>query len=120
MMLPSILLLSRIKILLVLKKANKSCHLASRGQNIQLEKQGWTNFFLGARIGAQNQSVRPTETQLETLLYVLYYFSRTCSFHFKCVSIKCVCNEFFCLIVVLMSKIRCVSKNNFYTSDSSV
>lgn len=39
MMLPLILLRSSTKILLVLKKANNAYQLASRGKNIQLEKQ---------------------------------------------------------------------------------
>ena len=43
----------------------------------------------------QNRSVRSIETQLETLLYVLYHLNRTCSFLFKCVSIKSFCNEAF-------------------------
>ena len=57
-------------------------------------KQGWTNFFLGARffgrvillarlighakkMDAQNQIARPIKTQLETLLFALYYLSST-------------------------------------------
>ena len=68
-------------------------------------KQGWTNFFLGTRflglaillarpighakkMAAQNQSIRPIETQLETFLFALYYLNITYSFRFSCVSIK--------------------------------
>ena len=65
----------------------------------------WASDFSNAQIylrpighaknGGQIQSVRPIETQLKTLLLVLYYLSRTCSFHSKYVSITNVCNEAF-------------------------
>ena len=57
--------------------------------------QGWTNFFLSARfsgrankirerkkMGAENQSSSPIETQLEILPFALYYLNSTYSFHF--------------------------------------
>ena len=61
------------------------------------ETQGWANFFLGARffgraislarlirhakkMGAQNQSARPIETQQETLLFVPFYLNSSYSF----------------------------------------
>ena len=47
------------------------------------------------KMGGQNQSVRPIEIQLETLLFMLYDLKRTSSFCFKCVSIKSYCNEAF-------------------------
>ena len=47
------------------------------------------------KMGGQNQSVRPIETRLETLFFVPYHLNRTCSFHFKCVSIKSFCIEAF-------------------------
>ena len=34
------------------------------------------------KMGTQNQSERLVETQLETLLFVLYYLNNTYSFHF--------------------------------------
>ena len=34
------------------------------------------------KMRAQNQSTYPIETQLETLLFVLYYLNSTYSFHF--------------------------------------
>ena len=43
----------------------------------------------------KNQSFRPIETQLETFLFVLYYLSRTCSFHFGSATIESFCNEAF-------------------------
>ena len=46
-------------------------------------------------MGGQNQSVRPIEKQLETLLFVLDYLNRTCKFNFKCVSFKSSCCEAF-------------------------
>ena len=65
-------------------------------------KQAWTNFFLGARfwfltarsighakMGAQNQSARLIETELETLLFSLYYLNSSYSFHFNVFSSKC-------------------------------
>ena len=62
----------------------------SRGQTF------WARYFTCAvKMGGQSQSVRPIETQLETLLFVPYHLNRTCSFHFKCVSIKSFCNEAF-------------------------
>ena len=50
--------------------------------------QGWTNFFLGARLldrarkkmGAKNQSAPPIETQQETLLFVAFYINSSYSF----------------------------------------
>ena len=47
------------------------------------------------KMGGQNQGVHPIEAQLKTLLFVLYSLNRTCSFHFKCDSIKSFCNEAF-------------------------
>ena len=49
------------------------------------------------KMGVQNHSVRPIETELETMLFVLYHLNRTCSSHFKCVSINSInfCNEAF-------------------------
>ena len=42
-----------------------------------------SNFTLFyKKMGAQNQNARPIETQLETLLLVLYYLKSTYSFHF--------------------------------------
>ena len=57
-------------------------------------------FYLRARLGTQkmvgkNQNVCLIKRQLETLLFVLFYLNRTCSFHFKCFSIKSLCNEAF-------------------------
>ena len=76
-----------------------------------LLSQGWTNFFLGVRFfgcvilfactighakkGAQNQSARPIEAKVETLLFAFYYLNTTHSFYFKCVFIKHFCNEAF-------------------------
>ena len=51
--------------------------------------QWWTNFFLGAperarkKIGAQNQSARLIERQLEKLIFALYYLNRTWAFIFN-------------------------------------
>ena len=50
--------------------------------------QGWTNFFLGARLldrarkkmGAKNQSAPPIEAQQETLLFVAFYINSSYSF----------------------------------------
>ena len=48
------------------------------------------------KMGDQNKIVLPIKTQLEALLFiVLHYPNRTCSFHFKCVSIKSLLNEAF-------------------------
>ena len=47
------------------------------------------------KLGGQNQSARPIETQLETFLFVLYYLNRTCIFHFSSASIESFCNEAF-------------------------
>ena len=57
--------------------------------------QGWKNFFLSARfsgrankirerkkMGAENQSSSPIETQLEILPFALYYLNSTYRFHF--------------------------------------
>ena len=70
-----------------------------------------TNFFLSARLfrrvvllarpikhakmGGQILNESLIETQLETLIFVLYYLSKTCSFHFKYFSIKSFVNEDF-------------------------
>ena len=61
--------------------------------------------------------------QLEILVFVLHYLSRTCSFHFQCISIENFYNDIFVvwgnyLNVFWMSKIRCLSKDNFRTSDA--
>ena len=46
--------------------------------------------------GFSKRKCRSIETQLETLLFVVfYYLNRTCSFHFKCVAIKNLFNEAF-------------------------
>ena len=48
----------------------------------------WAGNFICApnrarrKMGAQNQSAPPIETQLEKLLFALYYLNSTCSFHF--------------------------------------
>ena len=39
-------------------------------------------FRAPKKMGAQNQSTRVIETQLETFLFILYYPSSTYSFHF--------------------------------------
>ena len=38
--------------------------------------------------------------QLEPLLFVIYYLNRSCSFDFKCISIKSFCNEA-CVVRIL-------------------
>ena len=65
-----------------------------------LSKKYYLQYYLCTRsatqkISGQNQSVPPIETQLETLLFVLYYVKRTFSFYFKCVSIKIFFSEVF-------------------------
>ena len=47
------------------------------------------------KMGGQILIESPIETQLETLVFVLYYLNKTCSFHFKYVSIKSFVNEDF-------------------------
>ena len=50
--------------------------------------QGWTSFFLSARLpdrarinmGTKNQSAPPIETQQETLLFVSFYINSSYSF----------------------------------------
>ena len=44
---------------------------------------------------AQNQNLPPIKRELETLRFVLYCLNKTCSFYFKCVSIKSFCDEAF-------------------------
>ena len=48
-----------------------------------------------AKMGGQILNESPIVTQLETLAFVLYYLNKTCSFHFKYVSIKSFVNEDF-------------------------
>ena len=95
------------------------------------QKQRWTNFFLGSplfgcailfsvRLGtqkmdAQDRGARPIETQIETLLFLLYNLNR--AFVLNVLSLKVLQQDFCSLNVVLMSKIRCDSKNNFHISD---
>ena len=69
-------------------------------------------FYLRAwsgtqKMGAQSQIVRPIETQLETLLFALYYLNSTYNLHFQCQ--KFLQWGFCSLSVVLTSKIRCFS-----------
>ena len=45
-------------------------------------------------MGGQNQSVRATEIQPETLLFVLYYLNRICSFPFKVFPSKGIAMKF--------------------------
>ena len=52
-------------------------------------------YAASSTLSGKNENVLPIETQLETLLFVLNYLNRTCSFHFKCVSMKIFCNEAF-------------------------
>ena len=66
----------------------------------------------------QNQSVCPIEKQ--QLLFAFYYLNKADSFHFKSISIEIFLSEKFvvsgsCWNIILMSKIRCPSKNNFQT-----
>ena len=69
----------------------------------------------------QSQCARLVEKQLETFIFVLSYLNNICSFHFYCNSIKSFLQLGFCSVtVVWMSKIKCVSKNNSHTSDTSV
>ena len=45
---------------------------------------------------AKNRRSKPKcSSDRDTLFIVLYYLNRTCSFHFKCVSIDSFCNEAF-------------------------
>ena len=55
------------------------------------------------------------ERQIETLLFLLYNLNR--AFVFNVLSLKVLQQDFCSLNVVLMSKIRCDSKNNFHISD---
>ena len=49
----------------------------SRRPQVKLRARSGTQ-----KMGVQNQSVRRIETQLKTLLFVLYYLHITCSFHY--------------------------------------
>ena len=40
------------------------------------------SFITGLEKFLSNQNLLSIEKQLETLLFVLYYLNRTCSFHF--------------------------------------
>ena len=98
--------------------------------------QGWTNFFLGARLfGAQDklraQSGKQLNGPLKTEVHVLETTRNIafCSllpkyplqFSFlMCLHLKFIQWDFCCLNVVLTSKIRCASKNNFHNSNFSV
>ena len=42
----------------------------------------WRSIHEKVKQGAQNQNARLIETQLEKLLFVLYYLNGTLSFHF--------------------------------------
>ena len=80
-----------------------------------------STFWGMQKMGGQNQISRVIKTHLEIFLFLLDYLNRTCSFHFNSASIEGFLQLNFCpLNVILMSKIRCVSKNNFHTSDVSV
>ena len=95
--------------------------------------QGWTNLSLRAilfprpigharKTGAQNQSqcARLIEKQLETIIFVLCYLNRTCSFRFYCNSIKKFCNGAFAVLMLFEClKFPYISKNNSHTSDAS-
>ena len=52
--------------------------------------------------GAQNQSQCASliEKKLETIIVVLFYLHRACSFHFYCNSIKNLCNETFAVLML--------------------
>ena len=72
---------------------------------------------------SQTQSAHSIEEQLETLIFVFYYPSRTWSFQFwlhliENVRSKSAVVSSSYLIVVWMSKIRYLSKDNFLTSDA--
>ena len=78
-------------------------------------EQGQTNFFLGTQLlghaillahpigHTKNGCSKPKCTQLETLLFVLYNLNRTCSFHFKCASIKHFCSDAFVVWMLFKS-----------------
>ena len=59
------------------------------------------------------------------IVFVLYYLKRTCRQLSFSISIKSFCKEAFlvsdsCLNIVLMSNIRCFSKNYSHTSESCI
>ena len=95
-----------------------------RGWTYYVQDQEWANFFLGTqacnftcvldrackKIGAQNQSACPIETQLETFFLVVYYPA----FIFNVFPSKSSQGGLCSLNVVLTSKIRCTSKNKFH------
>ena len=76
-------------------------------------------LFVCNKMVAQNQSACLIETQLETYMYYLN-FNSTNSFHFWYFHQKSLQQRICTLNVVLTSKIRCTSKNNFHNSNVSV
>ena len=66
---------------------NISCFFLPLLTTYKFHIQGWTNFYLGdqlgtQKMGAENQIIRPTGTQLEILLFTFYYLNITHNLHF--------------------------------------
>ena len=75
------------------------------------------------KMHAQNQSqcARLIENQLETIIFVLCYLNRACSFHFYCNSIKNFCiGAFAGLMLFECLKSPYILKNNSHISDAFV
>ena len=77
----------------------------------------WARNFTYASERARKKRAHKTKKPLETLLFVLYFLSRTCDFHFQCIFIESFCNNAFlawrtCLNTVRMSKTRSLPFSN--------
>ena len=56
---------------------------------------GRPNFRARKKMGAQNKTAHPIETQLDKLLFIFCYLNSTQNFHFQFVSNKSFFNEAF-------------------------